>query len=394
MSSNLKHEYTAINTNQALLTFYEQHKNVEWIGFDTEFVGEKRFFTKLCLIQIASPLGLFLIDPLSIDDLSPLLDLLAHPDVLKITHAGENDYRLLYHQYDFTPRNIFDTQIAAGFIGYRYPLSFGKLVESELGRRISKSYTVADWETRPLNPKQLKYALNDVIPLHPLWSKLQAKLQKRGRLAWVKEECSKLEHRDYYRKDPNAEAINSSLMKTLKLKEKVFLLRLFQWRIGLAREKDYSKEMILPQKMIGHIVRSISSGPEALHHNRRITPKVARKYGSLFKELYDAPMTDEEKQVLSQIVTVEQEEPAMDFILEMLFLLIKHRCYYSGVSTSLVIQRNALKRLLRKPETLPEELGEKWKKEILGEDLVNWLGQIEHLEITFEKGQAILRLKS
>ena len=139
-------DFTLIENQQALQQFGEINNSISWLGFDTEFVGEKRFFTRLCLIQVITENGLFLIDPFKVKDLGVFLDMLTDPDIVKITHAGDNDYRLIHTDYGIIPRNVFDTQIAAGFVGYKYPVSFRKLVEGELNIFLSKGYAVADWE--------------------------------------------------------------------------------------------------------------------------------------------------------------------------------------------------------------------------------------------------------
>ena len=157
--------YTFVENHADLIAFAVQNKGVEWMCFDTEFVGEKRFRTQLCLIQVATEKGNFLIDPLKIEDLGPFLDMIADPSILVITHAGENDYRILHQQYSTLPKRVFDTQIAAAFAGYNYPISFRKLVDNELQVKLKKSYTVADWEKRPLTDEIIGYALNDIIYL-------------------------------------------------------------------------------------------------------------------------------------------------------------------------------------------------------------------------------------
>ena len=192
--------------------FYQENKNVDWIGFDTEFVGEKRYHTLLCLIQIATENGFYIIDPLKLKDLTPLLKMIEDPTILKITHAGENDYRLFYSYFGILPKNVFDTQLAAGFVGYKYPISFSKLVEKELRVYLKKGYTVSDWESRPINQKQLTYALNDVIYLEQLWENLSRKLENLKRTNWVAEEFEKLELADTYYFDPNREALNNSII--------------------------------------------------------------------------------------------------------------------------------------------------------------------------------------
>jgi ribonuclease D len=166
-------KYQLIEDQRALDRFYDELRDVEWMCFDTEFVGEKRFRTLICLIQVTCPAGNYLLDPIRLPNIDPLLDLISNPDILKITHAGENDYRLLYQQYGILPSNVFDTQIAAGMLGYHYPSGLGKIVSGELNINLRKGYAVTDWESRPFSQKQLDYALEDVVILEPLWRKLK-----------------------------------------------------------------------------------------------------------------------------------------------------------------------------------------------------------------------------
>jgi ribonuclease D len=385
--------YQLIETESDLVQFYETNKEAKWLGFDSEFVGEKRFFTQLCLIQVSSDFGNYLIDPILIEDITPFLKLVEDPNIIKITHAGENDYRLLHIGYDIQPKNIFDTQIAAGFVGYKYPISFRKLVESELNVPLSKAYAVTDWESRPMEKRQLKYAINDVLPLYDLWQLLTKKLNDAGRLAWAEEEFKKLENADFYEKDPHHEALNSNLMRSLRRRDKVFLIRLYAWRREMAKQKNYSKEMVLPQKLISHIARSVNSGREALKHNRRIPKKIVNDYGQIFEDMYQVPISPEEKALLDRIPREEQEDPRAEIVLEMIYLLIKHKCLEEDVSSNLVIQKSTLKRLRGHSEKVEEEIGEQWKSIFLGPEIMNWLGNIDRLKIEMNENGATLRME-
>ena len=387
-------EFTLIEDQQAISRFGEENQSITWLGFDTEFVGEKRFFTRLCLIQVITENGLYLIDPFKVKDMQVFLDMVTDPDIIKITHAGDNDYRLLQIGYGIIPKNVFDTQIAAGYVGYNYPVSFRKLVEGELGIFLAKGYAVADWEERPFKSKQLKYALNDVVPLYKLWKQLDKKLQDADRGEWAKQEFSIFEDSAFYEKDVHKEALGSNLMRALKTKERVFLMRLFAWRNDLAREKNYSKEMILPGKMISQIVRTINAGKEALRHNRRIPGRVAEKYGDTFVELFEGPITEEEKDLLKRIPSEVREDPAQEVLLEMLYLLIKYRCMEKGVAPSLVFSRAAIKRLIAAPDATEHALLRGWRKELIGEQFVEWLLNFDRLYLEIEGGNIQLRLKA
>ena len=164
--------FILIENDRDLKLFADAHQQVKQIGIDTEFVGEKRYKPLICLIQTASEIGNYIIDPLVISDLSPFLQLIENPNILKITHAGDNDYRGFYQNFGILPKNIFDTQIASAFLDVKYPISFKKLVETEFNYHLDKSHTVTQWDNRPLTGDQLQYALDDVLPLIELYERL------------------------------------------------------------------------------------------------------------------------------------------------------------------------------------------------------------------------------
>ncbi len=375
-------DYTLIETPAQLNDFYEQHRQLDWIGFDTEFVGEKRYTTTLCLIQTISEAGLFLIDSIKLkDDLGPFLKILEDERIEKTTHAGDNDYRLLYNLYGTLPRQVFDTQIAAGFVGYNYPTSFRKLVEGETGRRLKKGYAVADWEKRPFDSKALKYALDDVIPLPGLYKNLRKKLEERGRTHWAAEEFSQLEKEAYYYKDPHHDALNSNIMRSLNKRDKIFLLRLFAWRNTTAERRDHSKEMVLPAKYISHIVRGISSGANALRQNRRIPNKLSKKYGDEFERLYKKEATQEELDILKRLPSDSNTSPEEDVLMELLYHVIKYRCLQEDISINMVVPRQILKSIRSGEETAREAIGDGWRKEMLGAYFTEWLATAKEMDV-------------
>lgn len=387
---NSNAEYTLIETPQALDAFYAAHRELSWMAFDTEFVGEKRYVTSLCLIQVFSEKGVFLIDPLRLKHLGPLLELCTSPKITKITHAGDNDYRLLNTLYGIVPRNVFDTQIAAAFLGYKHPVSFRKLVEGELNRHLKKGYAVADWESRPLDKKQIHYAIDDVKPLPALWKSLSRKLEAANRFHWAQEEFAQLETPRYYEKDPHSEAINSNLMRSLNEQEQVFLLRLFEWRRKMAEGRNHSREMVLPSKYIGHIVRGIPSGPEALRHNRRIPDKIVDRFGQTFAELFSRVASDEERRLLGRIPSEEEEDPREEIIIDMLYQVIKYKCLEQGISVNIVAPRNAIKKIRAKEDDSMELLGSGWRKEFLGEHFLEWLASATGLDMELQPDRIIL----
>ncbi|WP_420460260.1 ribonuclease D [Neolewinella sp.] len=383
-------DYTFINTAEGLLNFKQQHRDIDWLGFDTEFIGEKRYHTLLCLIQISSAHGYFLLDPLAIDDLGPLLEIIQDPAVVKITHAGDNDYRLLYRAHGITPANVFDTQVAAAFIGHRYPTSFAKLVEAETGERVGKGYAVTDWSRRPMSDKQVKYALYDVVYLRQLYDTITGKLRANGRLDWALEECALMTDPDYYYRDPHHELLNSNIARSGKTKERIFLLRLYEWRRAQAEQRNYSKEMILSSKLIGQLVRGVRGGRESMQENRRLPGKTVSRYGDLFVDFYTTPATPEELAVVKQIQRSTQDDDDDDMIIELLYLLMKYRAAEADISHALVMPRNAIKRMKQDESVRQSILGSGWRRELLGEDFVGWLKNFDRLKLRIEGGKISL----
>ena len=386
-------EYTLIEKAADLRQFCVAHQQVEWLAIDTEFIGEKRYEVLLCLIQVASPLGYYLIDPFFVGDLKPFLRLVEDENIIKISHAGENDYRLL-NAYDGTiPKNVFDTQVAAGFTGHGYPVSYGKLVEKELHVTLDKGYAATDWEARPLKHKQLEYALSDVVYLHRIYLKLKGELLETNRLSWARTEMLRWETPQYYEKDPNREALMNTMMNNLRQPKQLFLLRLYEWRREEAQRLNYSKEMILGAKFIAPIVRSIENGKQALMDSRIIPDRLVANNWDTFQRLYQKKATDEELEILKQIPPLSKEDPTRDISMELLHGLVKYKCMESGVAPSLVLNKSDLTYAREGEEIFGSDESD-WRREFLGTALMKWLNERRELSVLLEDDQVVLKMKN
>ncbi len=169
------------------------------LALDTEFMGEGRYRTLLCLIQLAVPAEqsagdpIALIDPLEEHlDPSPLVGVLADPAVQVVVHAGRQDIALIRRRFNASLSNVFDTQIAAGFAGLGAQAGYDSLLADVLGLRVAKSASFTRWDARPLSDEQLAYAREDVVHLLELAAELERRLRELGRLAWAREECEAL----------------------------------------------------------------------------------------------------------------------------------------------------------------------------------------------------------
>ncbi len=194
-----------IDTNSALIEFCDLIKGSDFIAVDTEFMRENTFWPELCLIQVADSAHAAAIDPMAPGiDLKPLLDLLVDKeDMLKVFHAGGQDVEIIFNLTGKTPHPIFDTQIGQMALGQAEQVGYSNLVEAWLGVQLDKGARFTDWSRRPLDKRQIDYAIGDVTHLAKIFPMMLDKLVKTGRGHWLDEEMEKLADPANYSIDPD-----------------------------------------------------------------------------------------------------------------------------------------------------------------------------------------------
>jgi ribonuclease D len=175
-----------------------------WFTFDTEFIRDRSYYPKLCLMQVADARGVALIDPLALDP-TPLFDLLFSGEHVVVLHSAEQDLECLYHIAGRTPPRIFDTQVAAALLGARAQISYAELVERVTGLRPAEGYARTDWARRPLPEGPRRYAADDVRYLRDVYEAEVEALEDEGRLGWLADDFADLVDPSRYAPDPAAE---------------------------------------------------------------------------------------------------------------------------------------------------------------------------------------------
>ncbi len=380
--------YTLIETDADLRKICLEIKaNSNWMGFDTEFIGERRYIPLLCLIQISSSVGNFIIDALEIQDFQPFCDLISDEKILKITHAGENDYQLCFKLFGVLPNNVVDVQVAVGFLGDGYPTSFQKLASKYAKVRISKSQTVTDWKNRPISQKQLKYALYDVVFLEEIWDRLKGQLEKKNRLKWVIEECQKMCDKNNYSQNPLRDVLNNKIMHNLSKQERLFFIRLILWKERTAAEKNISREQVLSSKVIPVILKTISSGKKTLIGDRRIPDHIIKKHWDTLNELFQAPQKEGEQELLDLVAPPPHITDEQNILMDLLNQIFKFICTKNKIAGTLLMPRSEFNRMKYEPDYVPPALKKGWRNEVLGKDMVEWLENRTDLDVTFKGGE-------
>ena len=225
-----------------------------YVAVDTEFMRENTYWPELCLVQIADDNEAAAIDPLAPDiDLTPLLNLLVdNEDVLKVVHAGGQDIEIIHNLTQRTPHPLFDTQIAAMALGMGEQVGYSNLVESMTGVKLDKGARFTDWSRRPLDKRQIDYAIGDVTYLIQIFPKMLEKLRKTGRGAWLDDEMERIADPANYVNDPD---LAWQRVRIAGRKADVLgrLKALARWRELEARGKDLPRGRIVKDETLADL---------------------------------------------------------------------------------------------------------------------------------------------
>ena len=200
-------QHELITSDLALADLCRSLQSCAWIALDTEFLRERTYYARLCLIQVGTPDLVACIDPLALERLAPLHALLADAGLRKVLHAARQDLEV-FHDLDagggrhVLPAPVFDTQIASAYLGYDDQIGYANLVTALTGVTLDKAHTRTDWSVRPLSAAQVQYAEDDVRYLVPVYEIVRDRLTAAGRLAWVEDDCARLTDPALYAADP------------------------------------------------------------------------------------------------------------------------------------------------------------------------------------------------
>jgi ribonuclease D len=274
-----------IDTPAALVALCTQLRDSPWLALDTEFLREKTYYPKLCLLQVATPELIACIDPLALDDLSPLLDVIYQDGITKVLHAARQDMEIFFHLRNTLPSPVFDTQIAALLLGFPDQIGYGNLVKETLGIELEKLHTRTDWSRRPLSDKQLHYAAEDVFYLAQVYPYLVEKLSELGRLDWLSEDFARLTQVELYNNDPAQAWLKVRGSNRLKGARLAVLQALAEWRETVARDQNRPRGWLLRDDELVEIARHQPVTPAALAAIQGLHERFIDKHGARVLEL-------------------------------------------------------------------------------------------------------------
>ena len=261
-----------IDSPAKLSRLIDELRPCKQIGLDTEFISEGRYEPHLCLLQLSADSQAWIVDPLAVANLTELWTLLTEPDCELVTVAARQEIKFVEKGAGRPPAKILDLQIAAGLVGYGYPLSHTNLVLRILGEKIHGGESFTDWRKRPLTPVQLKYAADDVRYLLAMREKLLARAEKMKRRSWVEAECERLVH-DVLREEERWRVSGSARLSRRQL---AVLRELWRWRDRSARGMNLPANRVLGDSMLVEVAKRSPKTSEDLFALRGLDRKVLR----------------------------------------------------------------------------------------------------------------------
>jgi len=370
-----------INTPEQLAKLCEQIKKESWLALDTEFLREKTYYPKFCLLQIATPEWVACVDPIALPKLDDLFEAIYNPAIVKVFHSCRQDLEIFYQLTGKLPTPIFDTQVAAPLLGFQDNPGYAMLVSSLLSINLNKAHTRADWSKRPLIEAEIEYAADDVIYLCQIYQLMVQKLTELGRIDWLKHDFAELENPALYTVAPDKAWFKIKGKNKLTGKQLSIIQTLAQWREKTAQSEDRPKSWLLRDELLFDLAKLQPETVQELANVRGINERAVNRYGKELCQLITAaknraplPLNDKDRPAKK---TQQQEA-----ILDILTALVRIRAEENSLNPSILASRKDLEELLfDNDDECPLLHG--WRFTMAGRELVGLL-----------KGELLLGIES
>ncbi len=360
-----------IEDENALIAFVDGAHASTTLALDTEFLREKTYYPKLCLIQAATDDGIWIIDPLAVKDLSPLGELLEDESIMKVFHAATQDIEILLRVTGSVPWPLFDTQVAAALLGYSHQVGLAQLVGSICGVTLKKSDSFTDWARRPLSASQLEYASGDVTFLPELFECMRAMLEEKGRLEWLEPDFKELANADNYTVDPRERFRHLKRGNQLSRRQLGGAREVAAWREKRAQETDTPRKWVLSDEQIVEACRKETRTIDELFLIRgmreKLSTKDAREVVALLVKGFALP-----EEELPSLDRPNASEPNVDSALDLMLALTRAVARDNDIAMQTLASSSDLTNLAR-GHIQESGLMKGWRRTLIGEKLMRLL---------------------
>ena len=356
-----------IANQENLAAFAERAMHSSVLAIDTEFLREKTYYAKLCLIQLATDDETAIVDPFAVDDLKVLAPVLRNENVMKLFHAGNQDLEILLREVGVLPHPLFDTQVAAALLGHTQQIGYAALVHAECGVTLKKIDSFTDWSRRPLSDSQLEYAADDVVYLPRMYERMRAQLVELGRLSWLDRDFEDLADPARYAANERERYKRLKRVSQLSRRQLSAAREVAAWRELEAQRRDVPRKWVVTDEACKREPRSIDDLFMVRGLSDRLSTKDARTVVSLIASALDAsPDTWPEPDRCGK------NEPNVDAELDLMCALVRLRAKQNGVAFPTLASHDDLARVARGYRE-GVDLLRGWRRALVGEELLELL---------------------
>lgn len=356
-----------IDTDQQFVAFLERCKKSPYIAIDTEFLREKTYYPKLCLLQMGIENEIAIVDPFKIRNLAALADVLVDPSIVKIFHACSQDVEILYHETGVVPSPIFDTQIAAAVLGKTQQASYSSLVSQYCDVNLPKKDSFTDWSQRPLSDSQIHYAADDVKYLPQIYYEMLAQLKKKNRLSWLEETFADLSKKEKYEIDPRVRYKKLKRVNQLNARQQAAAREFAAWRELQAQRLNIPRKWVVSDEQIVEACRREARTLDELYMVRGMKESLktsdARKVLAALIVGLDCPQSE-----LPDVRPKSKNENNVDVIFDVMNALVRMRAREHEIAPQTLAPQAELLKLARGHYD-DSELMQGWRYTLVGKDL-------------------------
>ncbi len=355
-------------TQKELEDFVDRARNSEVLAIDTEFLREKTYYAKLCLLQLSTDDEVLIVDPFAHCDLTVLAELFENENITKLVHAGNQDLEILFRVVGVLPCPVFDTQLAAALIGFPQQIGYGALVQSLCGVSLKKGDSFTDWSARPLAASQLKYAADDVIYLPPMYRKLKERLEELDRLSWLDEDFAELSSPEFYFDDPRERLRRLKRANTLSRVQLACAREVAEWREVEARQHDIPRKWVLTDEQVVEACKREPRSIEELFMVRGIRERLAiREARALLAAIERGLKTPADQ--LPLLDNGGRNEPNVDVQLDLMNALVRLRAKQNSIAPQVLASHSELT-LLARGHAKGLDILSGWRRHMIGDELL------------------------
>lgn len=360
-----------IANQESLEAFVARARSSSVLAIDTEFLREKTYRAKLCLLQMATDTEVAIVDPFAVDDLHVIVELLVDDAIVKLFHAGSQDLEIIYHDLGVVPHPLFDTQVAAALLGQTQQVGYGALVHALCGVSLKKTDSFTDWSQRPLSDSQLEYAADDVIYLPQLYAIMTEKLSALGRLGWLDPDFEDMQDPSHYVQDPDQRFHRLRRVNQLSGRHLAQAKAVAAWRERQAAKRDIPRKWVLSDEQVVEIckrdVKSIDDLFMVRGVRNHLSTRDARALLGCIKEAQALPPEQWPK-----LTRPGRSERNVDAEVDLMNALVRLRAKENGIAMQTLASHDELCKVAR-GHTEGAAVLKGWRREIVGEELLELL---------------------